>query len=38
MHLKRIIETGEDMEKSLITPSLERLQESNTRLFSNAAA
>ena len=25
-HLKRIIETGEDMEKDLITPSLEQLQ------------
>jgi hypothetical protein len=37
-HLKRIIETGEDMEKSLITPSLEQLKESNTRLFANAAA
>jgi hypothetical protein len=38
MHLKRIIETGEDMEKSLITPSLEQLEELNTRLFANAAA
>jgi len=37
-HLKRIIETGEDLEKSLITPSLEQLQESNTQLFANAAA
>jgi hypothetical protein len=25
-HLKHIIETGEDMEKDLITPSLEQLQ------------
>jgi hypothetical protein len=36
--LKSIVETGEDMEKSLITPSLEQLRESNTRLFANAAA
>jgi hypothetical protein len=38
MHLKRVVETGEDMEKSLITPSLEQLQESDKRLFANAAA
>ena len=37
-HLKNVIETGEDMEKDLITPSLEQLQQSNTRLFANAAA
>ena len=38
VHLKSVIETGEDMEKSLITPSLEQLQQSNQRLFANAAA
>jgi hypothetical protein len=38
MHLKNVIETGEDMEKDLITPSLEQLQQSNARLFANAAA
>jgi hypothetical protein len=38
VHLKSVIETGEDMEKDLITPSLEQLQQSNARLFANAAA
>ena len=32
LHLKSIIETGEDMEKDLVTPSFEQLQISNTRL------
>ena len=31
-HLKDLIATGEDMEKSLITPSLEQLAECHTRL------
>jgi hypothetical protein len=31
-HLKDVIATGEDMEKSLITPSLEQLKECNTRI------
>jgi hypothetical protein len=31
-HLKEVIATGEDMEKSLITPSLEQLAECNTRI------
>jgi hypothetical protein len=38
IHLRVVVETGEDMEKSLITPSLEQLREANTRLFANAAA
>jgi len=38
MHLKNVIETGEDMEKHLITPSLEQLQQWDARLFANAAA
>ena len=38
MHLKMVVETGEDLEKSLITPSLEQLRESDARLFANAAA
>ncbi len=38
IHLKVVVETGEDMEKSLITPSLEQLQDADTRLFANAAA
>jgi hypothetical protein len=37
-HLKNVIESGEDMEKNLITPSLEQLTNSNTRLFADAAA
>jgi hypothetical protein len=32
LHLKRIIETGEDMEKDLVTPSLEQLQNSNKQI------
>ncbi len=31
-HLKKIIETGEDMEKSLIAPSLDQLAECHTRI------
>jgi hypothetical protein len=38
MHLKSVVETGEDLERSLITPSLEQLQEADSRLFANAAA
>ena len=32
LHLKNIIETGEDMEKSLVTPSIEQLSRWNAKL------
>jgi hypothetical protein len=32
VHLKSMIETGGDMDKDLITPSLEQLENSNTQL------
>jgi hypothetical protein len=32
LHLKSIIETGEDMEKSLVTPSIEQLSRWNAKL------
>jgi hypothetical protein len=35
-HLKHMIETGEDMEKSLVTPTLEQLVRSNEELYSAA--
>ena len=38
LHLKYMIETGEDMEKSLVTPSLEQLNRLNEQLFAGAAA
>src|SRR5438094_687057 len=38
LHLKNMIETGEDMEKSLVTPSLEQLARWNSQLFAGAAA
>lgn len=38
LHLKHIIETGEDMENSLVTPSLEQLTRWNTELHAGAAA
>ena len=38
LHLKNMIETGEDMEKSLITPALEQLARWNSQLFAGAAA
>jgi hypothetical protein len=37
-HLKNIIETGEDMEKSLIAPSLDQLLQWNAELYAGAAA
>jgi hypothetical protein len=37
-HLRSMIETGEDMEKNLITPSLEQLALANSRIFTEAAA
>jgi hypothetical protein len=37
-HLRYIIETGEDMEKSLATPSLEQLSRWNAELRSEIAA
>jgi hypothetical protein len=37
-HLRSMIETGEDMEKNLVTPSLEQLTLANARLFTEAAA
>jgi hypothetical protein len=37
MHLKNAIETGEDMDKSLISPSLEQLAQWNTKLYAVAA-
>ena len=38
LHLQDIIETGEDMEKSLVTPSLEQLARWNSQLFAAAPA
>ena len=38
LHLKYVIETGEDMEKSMITPSLERLTQWDAELYARAAA
>jgi hypothetical protein len=37
-HLRYIIETGEDMEKSLVTPSLDQLSRWNAELRSDIAA
>jgi len=37
-HLRNMIETGEDLEKSLIMPSLEQLARANERLFTGASA
>ena len=37
MHLKHIVETGEDMEKSLVTPSLEQLGRANKELHTGSA-
>jgi len=36
LHLKQIIETGEDMEKDLVTPSLEQLAEHDAALHQPA--
>ena len=38
LHLKHIIETGEDMEKSLVTPTLAQLAQWNAELYAGAAA
>ena len=38
LHLKHIIETGEDMEKSLVTPTLEQLARWNAKLHPGMAA
>src|SRR5437867_13205972 len=38
LHLKHIIETGEDMEKSLVTPTLDQLARANAELYAGAAA
>ena len=38
LHLEHIIETGEDMEKSLVTPSPEQLARWNADLFAAAPA
>jgi hypothetical protein len=38
LHLKHIIETGEDMEKSLVTPTLDQLKRWNSELYAGAAA
>ena len=38
LHLKSIVETGEDMEKDLVTPSLEQLTRLDARLFAGRAA
>jgi len=35
-HLKHIIETGEDMEKTLVTPGLDQLARWNTELYAGA--
>lgn len=37
-HLINIVKTGEDMEKSLVTPTLEQLAQVNAQLFAGAAA
>lgn len=37
-HLKQLVETGEDMEKGLITPSPEQLIEANRKIFAAVAA
>ena len=37
MHLKHIVETGEDMEKSLVTPTLEQLTRASADIYSGAA-
>jgi hypothetical protein len=36
VHLKNAIETGEDMEKDLVTPSLEQLARWDARLYAGA--
>src|SRR5689334_19258120 len=33
LHLKHVIVTGEDMEKSLVTPSLDQLKQWNSELY-----
>jgi hypothetical protein len=38
LHLQHMIETGEDMEKSLVTPSLEQLAQWNVQLFAGMPA
>ena len=38
LHLKNMIETGEDLEKDLVTPSIEQLARWNEQLFARAAA
>jgi hypothetical protein len=37
-HLKHIIETGEDMEKALVTPPLQQLTQWDAELYAGAAA
>jgi hypothetical protein len=37
LHLKHIVETGEDMEKSLVTPTLEQLARWNAKLHAGVA-
>jgi hypothetical protein len=37
LHLKQIIETGEDMDKDLVTPSLEQLAKHDAALHQAAA-
>jgi hypothetical protein len=37
-HLKRVVETGEDMDKSLITPSPDQLAEANQKIFAGVTA
>src|SRR5262249_50760707 len=36
-HLKNMVETGEDMDKALVTPSLEQLSECHAQLLAEAA-
>jgi hypothetical protein len=38
LHLKHIIETGEDVEKDLVTPSIEQLTLWDAELYAGAAA
>ena len=38
LHLKRLIETGEDMEKPIVTPTLEQLAQYDAELYRKSAA
>jgi len=38
LHLKHSIETGEDLEKDLVTPNVEQLSRWDAELYAGAAA